>query len=885
MANFLPIHQYLSNLVNIRFAPQKSSFALLARLMLVGTCLATTAVGFATFPVAAQTLSDKFSKKADGEKKSRMLVDAKEIIYDNDNERVSAAGDVQIYYGGRIIEADKVTYDKRTKRVLAVGNARITESDGTKFYGDKFELTDDFRDGFADSFRAETPDHQRFFAARAERTDGETTVMEKGIYTYRKGGNNEPEKPALWKVKAARIISKNDEQMVYFEDATLEFWDIPVAWVPYFSAPDPSVNRKSGWLSPSFINSSTLGVGAGISYFWALAPNYDLTLSPTVLSRQGALGQAEWRHRLMNGSYSIKVAGIFQQDKAAFASFPYGNSNRNFRGSVESKGEFLINDKWKYGWDVTAQSDKYFQQNYKVKTTSTGVLDSFFKDSVSQIYLTGKGDRSWLDVRGYYFQGVTSSSWQKTTPVVLPVVDYDRRFETPLGGELAINANFTNLQRTQAAYQETRGKILDPSFVFKNIGGIVGNSVYDDCAVRSPAVGVGGRSCLLRGIGGNYSHATLNVTWRKQFIDPLGQVWTPFAGLRADATWYSLNGNAAGGTAGSFNADQRNFLGSDNKPLARVMPTVGLEYRYPFFAQMSWGTQTIEPVGQIIVRTNEQSSRRLPNEDAQSLVFDDTTIFEWNKFSGYDRTEGGVRANVGGQYTAITNGGASANVLFGQSYQLAGRNSFQIADVANTGLQSGLQRKVSDYIGRVALRPTNNTQIIVRGRFDEKTFALKRAELQANNTIGPFTNSITYQRISAQPDLGFNWRREGLLSNTTLRLKGGWQLSTGVLLDMSRYLYERDYASAYNLQTPAPALLFVPNTNRFKPAALSFGVGYYDEGTSFSITYARNFNDLTSSNTRTTTDTILLRLELKHLGDVKYNYTTSSTVSDLGSGR
>ncbi len=874
-------HFMTENNISHRMVNSSFNIALLASFLMLSVFLFTSQSN-------AQTLTDKLSKRVDGDKKSRMVVDAHEIVYDNNNDRVSAVGNAQIYYGGRIIEADRVVYDKRTKRVQAQGNARITEADGTKFYSDKFDLTDDFRDGFADSFRAETPDHQSFFAARAERTDGETTVMERGIYTYRKGGDNgAPEKPPLWKVRAARIISKNEEQMVYYEDATLDFLGVPVAWIPYFSAPDPSVNRKSGWLAPTLINNPRLGFGAGISYFWALAPNYDLTLSPTALSKQGLLGQLEWRQRLTDGSYNIKLAGIRQLDKTAFLSFPYGNSTKEFRASIESKGAFVINDKWKWGWDITGQTDKYFQQNYKIKTASTSIIDSFFKDSVSQIYLTGKGDRSWLDVRGYYFQGVSSSSWQKTTPVVLPVIDYDRRFETPIGGELTLNGNFTNLNRNTAAYQETRGNILNPSFVFKNFG------IYDDCTFRSPTVSATGRSCLLRGIGGNYSHATVNATWRRQFIDPAGQVWTPFVGIRADASIHSLNGGSGAGSALGFNADQINFLGTNNQSIASVMPMVGLEYRYPFFMASSWGTQTIEPIAQIIARTNERSSRRVPNEDAQSLVFDDTNIFEANKFSGYDRSEGGVRANLGAQYTLTSNTGGSANVLFGQSYQIAGRNSFQIPDVANTGLNSGLERRQSDFIGRIAVKPSNSTNIIVRGRFDEQTFALKRAEIQANNTIGPVTNSITYQRIASQPDLGFNWRREGILTNTTLKIGGNWQISAGALIDMSSYLYNTDFAAAYNapanLAGPPILLPITPNTNRFRPAALSLGIGYYDEGTSFSVTYVRNNNDLASSNLRTSSDTVLLRLEFKHLGDIKYNYSNSSSASatptELVSGR
>ena len=70
-------------------------------------------------------------------------------------------------------------------------------------------------------------------------------------------------------------------------------------------------------------------------------------------------------------------------------------------------------------------------------------------------------------------------------------------------------------------------------------------------------------------------------------------------------------------------------------------------------------------------------------------MFDDTSLFDWDKFSGYDRVEGGVRANIGVQYTVTGADDFYANVLFGQSYQLAGRNSFRQADLANVGLGFG----------------------------------------------------------------------------------------------------------------------------------------------------------------------------------------------------
>ncbi len=293
-------------------------------------------VGGSVTDARAQTLSDTISrqsqKKPGDTAKDRLLVESRELVYDRDKNTVSAVGNVQLYYQGRVLEADKVLYDRNSSRVFAQGNAKLTEENGQIVYADRFELTDDFKDGFIDSLRVETTDRTRFAAPRAERTGGDATVFEKGTYTACEPCKDDPSKPPLWQVRSKRIIHRNEERTIYYEDSTLEFYGVPVAYIPYFSAPDNTVKRKSGFLPPRYVASSALGYGIATPYYWAPAPNYDLTVTPTLMSRQGVMGQAEWRHRLINGSYTIKGAGIFQQDKSAFLQPPYGAGDRNSAG-------------------------------------------------------------------------------------------------------------------------------------------------------------------------------------------------------------------------------------------------------------------------------------------------------------------------------------------------------------------------------------------------------------------------------------------------------------------------------------------------------------------------------------------------------------------------
>ncbi len=820
-------------------APQGVRMGRVARLIAglgMATALSTAVV---PLPAAAQgTLNDALGARAGNDRGARLLVEAKELVYDNDRNTVSARGDVEMNYQGRTLQADRVTYDRNTGRVFAEGNARLTEADGTVATGDRFELTDDFKSGFIDTLRVQQtttdrgqPVTTRFAAPRAERIDGETTVFERGTYTACEPCAKDPTRPPLWQVKAARIIHNNSERTIYYENATLEFGGVPVAYIPYFWSPDPTVKRKTGFLAPTYVASSALGFGASIPYFIALAPNYDLTLRPTFLSRQGVLGQAEWRHRLETGTYSIRATGIFQQDPGAFLPSPFGARDKDFRGSIETAGRFSINERWSFGWNLTLLSDKWFLQNYQVRNANLTSL--YQREAISTAFLTGQGDRSWFDLRGYYFIPLNNSDWQRHQPVVHPVWDYEKRINgpAPLGGEVKIEANLTSLTRDVAHLQEI------PRQTTRLFG------AYDTCAIYSRD------TCLVRGLGGTSTRLSAQVSWRRAFIDDVGQVWTPFTYARVDGFWVNANTTDLQTYGILPNAAQ-----PDDGFNGRAMPGVGVEYRFPLVASAgAWGTGLVEPIAQVIARPGETRVGRLPNEDSQSLVFDDTNLFDWDKFSGWDRVEGGVRTNYGVQYTFNGTGGLYANALFGQSLHLAGRNSYASGDLVNTGLDSGLEDRRSDYVARLLVQPWSGLSVQTRARLDKDHFALNRVEASVDARFGQFSTGLTYARYAAQPLLGLDDRREGVAARARVDLTPNWFLSGSVTADLDRYMRNR--------VTPVSAT----GQREAALSGYSLGGGYRDECTTFEVSYSSVPREY--SGAKENTQTVLLRLELRTLGE------------------
>src|SRR5690606_27454736 len=259
----------------------------------------------------------------------------------------------------------------------------------------------DFADGFTNALRVETVDKTYFAAESAERMGGVLTTFHNGVYTACEPCEDKPDKPAIWRVKSQKIIWNSQKKTIRFQNSNFEFFGMPIAYLPVFEIADPTVKRKSGFLFPSISYKSELGVGVGIPYYFALSPTYDLTVKGNYYSKQRFLGVAEWRQRFNNGQYSVKIAGIRQQDPEAFKA---GTENRGAAGDLirtrammGTQGQFAINSRWDFGWNVLLQTDKNFSRTYGI--------DNYEQYAHrSEVYLTGLNDRNYFDLRGMKFQ-------------------------------------------------------------------------------------------------------------------------------------------------------------------------------------------------------------------------------------------------------------------------------------------------------------------------------------------------------------------------------------------------------------------------------------------------------------------------------------------------
>ncbi|MEO1207061.1 MAG: LPS-assembly protein LptD [Pseudomonadota bacterium] len=466
-----------------------------------------------------------------------------------------------------------------------------------------------------------------------------------------------------------------------------------------------------------------------------------------------------------------------------------------FRGSIETKGLFSLSSWWQAGWDVTLETDDTFRRFYK--------LDNILlTDRVNRTFLVGQSDRNYFSANFYQFGGLTLEDDFRSESRVHPVIDYSYVVKDPVvGGELSFDTNVLSFSRGDFAGDGTGQQDL--------------NRVIAD------------------------------VKWRKRLIDPIGITYTPFANLRGDLYQF---GNFIDAETGDPN---------DNETVARGVAAGGITVTYPWIASSAQASHTIEPIGQVIGRTASTEQRALPNEDAQSLVFDDTNLFDIDKFSGYDRVETGSRANAGLQYTFQTNWGGHARLLAGQSFHLGGENAFSnpgniVVDnpatlaveeetVAAFNPDSGLETSQSDYVLGAYLSPVDQFRLIGQARFDENDLGVRRIELASFMTYGPASLTTLYSYRNNDPEDGSTLSESEVSAVLNLQLTDNWSVGAQGRFDIDEEAWLSD----------------------------TFRIRYADECFVLTASYSETLYDDATRDLEPDR-TVYLQFQLKHIGDFEY---------------
>jgi len=597
------------------------------------------------------------------------LLLADEVVYDEELGVVVATGNVEISQGNRVLLADSVTYNERTNTVTASGNVSIIEPTGDVFFGEFVELTDDLREGAIQSIRILLNDGSRLAAASAIRTEGNRTLMNRAVFSPCDLCEEDRMRAPLWQIKAIKVVHDQEAQRIEYQDAWIEISGIPVFYTPYFSHADPTVERQSGFLAPNFSATDDLGLAIQPAYYWAIAPNEDLTLMPIITTKQSIVAMGEYRRRVSNGIFNVTLSATIA-DREDEEGGQTVIKEDQLRGHIDAFGRFDLTRNWRWGFDVERATDKTYMRLYDLSTA---------RSLTSRAFAEGFYGRSYAAINAYAFQGTRDFDDNAEAPIVAPLMELHYLTEPGVsGGYYTFDASLMSLNR------------------------------------------IDGRDSSRLSVAGK---------WTLPYIGPLGDTYRFTASLRGDGYWvnqvdpHSDDPDPSGPTVDGFEG--------------RIFPQLAFQWSLPLVRHVGDSHEVLEPIFSLIASPGGGNTGDIPNEDSQDFEFDETHLFDPDRFTGLDRVDSGTRVDYGFKWSSMENDGASMSVFFGQSIRIAGGSAF--------GAGSGLRDDFSDVVGRIQVSPMEYVDLIYRFRVNVNGARFERNEVgfiigpPAFNVAGAYT--------------------------------------------------------------------------------------------------------------------------------------------------
>jgi LPS-assembly protein len=666
--------------------------------------LGTVAGACHAFPALAET-------QANNEEPKRATWAADEIVVEEKGDVITGKGNVEITYEDNTLHADEIVYNRTTNKAVAHGHIRLIDKNGNVSTGKTLELSGDLKDGVVGSMYVLFKDGERLAATSGRRVGGDKNVLDHAVYSACEICEDDPDKAPLWQIKAIKVVHDEKKKTLTYHHATLELMGLPLLYTPWLKHPDASVKRASGFLTPNFGTSSVLGFTTEIPYFWNIAPNKDMTITPMLTTGERAVLKLEYRQRTTTGQFTLDGSGTYVGRRD-------DNNNRipgdEFRGHIFGSGQFQIDKDWRWGFDVALASDDTYLRRYDISRA-----DSL----INHLYLERFWEQSHLHIGAYGFQGLREEDRGGTTPIALPLIQYNYVGKPGwLGGHFSADASMAMLTRTRSA---DTGRI------------------------------------------------SLDGRWQLPFTSPLGDIYKLTLGMRVDS--YYLHGWQAA-SADDLVARPDVLTGSDYQ--GRYIPYAALEWRFPFIRYGTRSHQIIEPIVTVVSSPNNANNDEIPNEDSQAFDLDTSNLFAIDRFPGSDRWEGGTRIAYGMRYRYYGDNGVKASLTMGESYRF-NRDLSLPAD-------SGLRERASDVVATGMLSLPGWFDYYHRLRFDNDGFKLVRNEGLVVFGPADYRFALGYTDIKRNgfdptlPD------RKELRTAASLKLSQYWTMNADIAYDFER---------------------------------------------------------------------------------------------------
>ncbi len=175
-----------------------------------------------------------------------------------------------------------------------------------------------------------------------------------------------------WEVQSQIFTHDKIKKLFEYEKSWFKIFDKRVFYLPYFNHPDPSVKRKSGFLTPFYKGSENLGSSISVPYFYNISNSRDLTFKPRIYMDNDLIFHTEYREAFKNSN--LKTDFSFNRNDNDTNSHIFLSLNGKFEDDTNYnlKIENVNNDNYLKIHDIKSytpiiESDSVLNSNFEIE--------------------------------------------------------------------------------------------------------------------------------------------------------------------------------------------------------------------------------------------------------------------------------------------------------------------------------------------------------------------------------------------------------------------------------------------------------------------------------------------------------------------------------------
>ncbi len=359
---------------------------------------------------------------------------------------ITASGNVEVTKGNNILYSDKISYDKNNHLIKAIGNVKGNNIEIGKMRASEGEIKDDFSQGAFLNTILVLSDGSYLASKKTNRQTPHITVLQKPIYSLcpnpdiEKNDELAGKNRDLISIKSSQAVVDKEKQTLTARHAILRIYNFPVFYTPYLKLPIGDNQRKSGFLSPSYIKNNRFGLGAKIPYFIDIAPNADLTITPQIYKNNNQFTISnDFRHMVKYGDYKMGLEISNNEVIAITDTLATNRTKRPYRWRSTGKGDFEFNEKSSARFSLNTVGDRNYLRDYNFNFAAFTTSEAEFD------YVNG---RDFLGAKMIRFQELEDPAKERSAPLVLPILNHYAETKPLFYKEkLALASNFTMITR------------------------------------------------------------------------------------------------------------------------------------------------------------------------------------------------------------------------------------------------------------------------------------------------------------------------------------------------------------------------------------------------------------------------------------------------------